>query len=120
VEQLQGQTAQPEALTIDTEQDTIIINRSGRSTYPEEKSVQTSGATPVRRLRLRTTCPPAKVIVLSGSGVLGHLVELTADLGKHRSAELVDGQIVLEHLPMEDGDRRFLTSRVSHPWPIEP
>jgi hypothetical protein len=28
------------------EKDTIIINRSGRSTYPEEKSVQTSGATP--------------------------------------------------------------------------
>src|ERR1700728_907097 len=33
-------------LTKGKEQDTIIINRSGRSTYPEEKSVQTSGATP--------------------------------------------------------------------------
>jgi hypothetical protein len=32
-------------LTKDTEQKTIIINRSGRSIYPEEKSVQTSGAT---------------------------------------------------------------------------
>jgi hypothetical protein len=36
------------SLTIDTEQETIIINRSGRSTYPEEISVQTSGATPSR------------------------------------------------------------------------
>jgi hypothetical protein len=34
-------------LTNSKEQETIIINRSGRSTYPEEKSVQTSGATPV-------------------------------------------------------------------------
>jgi hypothetical protein len=34
-------------LTKDTEQKTIIINRSGRSIYPEEKSVQTSGATSV-------------------------------------------------------------------------
>jgi hypothetical protein len=34
-------------LTKSEEKDTIIINRSGRSTYPEEKSVQTSGATPV-------------------------------------------------------------------------
>jgi hypothetical protein len=33
-------------LTKGKEQETIIINRSGRSTYPEEKSVQTSGATP--------------------------------------------------------------------------
>jgi len=33
-------------LTKSEEKDTIIINRSGRSTYPEEKSVQTSGATP--------------------------------------------------------------------------
>lgn len=34
-------------LTKSEEKETIIINRSGRSTYPEEKSVQTSGATPV-------------------------------------------------------------------------
>ena len=34
-------------LTKGKEQETIIINRSGRSTYPEEKSVQTSGATPI-------------------------------------------------------------------------
>jgi hypothetical protein len=34
-------------LTKSKEKETIIINRSGRSTYPEEKSVQTSGATPV-------------------------------------------------------------------------
>jgi hypothetical protein len=33
-------------LTKSKEQETIIINRSGRSTHPEEKSVQTSGATP--------------------------------------------------------------------------
>jgi hypothetical protein len=33
-------------LTKSEEEETIIINRSGRSTYPEEKSVQTSGATP--------------------------------------------------------------------------
>ena len=32
-------------LTKDTEQETIIIKRSGGSVYPEEKSVQTSGAT---------------------------------------------------------------------------
>src|SRR5476651_1273046 len=34
-------------LTKSEDKETIIINRSGRSTYPEEKSVQTSGATPV-------------------------------------------------------------------------
>ena len=33
-------------LTKTEEKETIIINRSGRSTHPEEKSVQTSGATP--------------------------------------------------------------------------
>ena len=33
-------------LTKSKERETIIINRSGRSTYPEEKSVQTNGATP--------------------------------------------------------------------------
>jgi hypothetical protein len=34
-------------LTKSEDKETIIINRSGRSTYPEEKSVQTSGATPI-------------------------------------------------------------------------
>jgi len=34
-------------LTKIEEQETIIINRPGRSTYPEQKSVLTSGATPV-------------------------------------------------------------------------
>ena len=33
-------------LTKSEDEETIIINRSGRSTYPEEKSVLTSGATP--------------------------------------------------------------------------
>ena len=33
-------------LTKSEEEDTTIINRSGRSTYPKGKSVQTSGATP--------------------------------------------------------------------------
>jgi hypothetical protein len=33
-------------LTRTKDDETIIINRSGRSTYPDEKSVQTSGATP--------------------------------------------------------------------------
>jgi hypothetical protein len=33
-------------LTKSEDKETIIINRSGRSTYPEENSVQTSGATP--------------------------------------------------------------------------
>src|SRR6516225_4820960 len=33
-------------LTKTKEEETIIINRSGRSTYPEEKSVSRSGATP--------------------------------------------------------------------------
>jgi hypothetical protein len=33
-------------LTKTEEDETIIINRSGRSTYPEQKSVLTSGATP--------------------------------------------------------------------------
>jgi hypothetical protein len=36
-------------LTKGKEQETIIINRSGGSTYPEEKSVQTSGASHVSR-----------------------------------------------------------------------
>jgi hypothetical protein len=39
-------------LTGTEEQDTIIINRSGRSTYLGKKSVLTSGATP----RLRPSC----------------------------------------------------------------
>jgi hypothetical protein len=34
-------------LTKTEEKDTIIINRSGRSTYPEQKSVRRSGATPI-------------------------------------------------------------------------
>ncbi len=34
-------------LTKTEDQETIIINRSGRSTHPEEKSVRTSGATPI-------------------------------------------------------------------------
>jgi len=38
-------------LTKTKEEETIIINRSGRSTYPEEKSVSRSGATPIRELR---------------------------------------------------------------------
>ena len=33
-------------LTKSEEEETIIINRPGRSTYPDEKSVLTSGATP--------------------------------------------------------------------------
>jgi len=33
-------------LTKTEEEETIIINRPGRSTYPEQKSVLTSGATP--------------------------------------------------------------------------
>ena len=37
-------------LTKSEEKETIIINRSGRSTYPEEKSVRTSGATPEQEL----------------------------------------------------------------------
>src|SRR5262249_32028749 len=36
-------------LTKTKEEETIIINRSGRSTYPEEKSVSRSGATPALR-----------------------------------------------------------------------
>jgi len=34
-------------LTKSEDEETITINRPGRSTYPEEKSVLTSGATPV-------------------------------------------------------------------------
>jgi len=33
-------------LTTSEDEETITINRPGRSTYPEEKSVLTSGATP--------------------------------------------------------------------------
>jgi hypothetical protein len=33
-------------LTRTEDDETIIINRSGRSTHPDRKSVQTSGATP--------------------------------------------------------------------------
>jgi hypothetical protein len=33
-------------LTKSEDEETITINRPGRSTYPEEKSVLTSGATP--------------------------------------------------------------------------
>ena len=39
-------------LTKSEEEETIIINRPGRSTYPDEKSVLTSGATP----DLRSCC----------------------------------------------------------------
>lgn len=37
-------------LTKSEEEETIIINRPGRSTYPDEKSVLTSGATPALML----------------------------------------------------------------------
>jgi hypothetical protein len=40
-----GDCAAGRGLTKSEEEETIIINRSGRSTHPEEKSVQTSGAT---------------------------------------------------------------------------
>jgi hypothetical protein len=40
-------TAGKKRLTKSEEQETIIINRSDRSTHPEEKSVRTSGATPL-------------------------------------------------------------------------
>jgi hypothetical protein len=33
-------------LTMNQDEETITINRPGRSTYPDEKSVLTSGATP--------------------------------------------------------------------------
>src|SRR5579872_1715841 len=41
-------------LTKSEEEETIIINRPGTSTYPEEKSVLTSGATPVVCIYCRT------------------------------------------------------------------
>ena len=47
-------------LTKDTKQETIILNRSGRSTYPEEKSVQTSGATPMRYAHLEKNATSGK------------------------------------------------------------
>ena len=42
----------PRRLTKTKEEETIIINRSARSTYPEEKSVSRSGATLGRELVL--------------------------------------------------------------------
>src|ERR1700723_2234316 len=45
-------------LTKGKEQETIIINRSGRSTYTKEKSVQTSGAIPAYD-RIASTLSPA-------------------------------------------------------------
>jgi hypothetical protein len=41
-------------LTKTEEEETIIINCSGRSTYPDEKSVLRSGATPHQSLEYRT------------------------------------------------------------------
>jgi hypothetical protein len=38
-------------LTKSKEEETIIINRPGRSTYPDEKSVLRSGATPLESAR---------------------------------------------------------------------
>src|SRR6516162_8077179 len=44
-------------LTKTKEEGTIIINRSGRSTYPEEKSVSRSGASPFYRAKFRFQNP---------------------------------------------------------------
>ena len=41
-----GDCAAGRGLTTSEDEETIIINRSDRSTYPKEKSVQTSEATP--------------------------------------------------------------------------
>jgi hypothetical protein len=50
-------------LTKTKEQETIIINRSGRSTYPEEKSVSRSGATPgVRAVGAEEIVRPRRLI----------------------------------------------------------
>src|SRR5579872_1680537 len=45
-------------LTKSEEEETIIINRPGTSTYPEEKSVLTSGATPVCCTRAHRVSKP--------------------------------------------------------------
>ena len=44
-------------LTKSEEEETIIINRPGRSTYPDEKSVLTSGATPLFEVDYREDYP---------------------------------------------------------------
>jgi hypothetical protein len=41
------------------------------------------------------------------------------DLGKHLCAELVDGEVIRQHLRMEDGERCFLDSGVRHPRSID-
>ena len=48
-------------LTKSEEEETIIINRPGRSTYPDEKSVLTSGATPSSQHRRRNFADPSVV-----------------------------------------------------------
>jgi hypothetical protein len=53
------------------EQENIIINRPGRSTYPQEKSVLTSAATPKRVWR------PAKRVKDVNSGIGGAVNEIS-------------------------------------------
>lgn len=71
-------------MTQSQDEETIIINRSGRSTYPEGKSVQRSGATP------------------NEARELGELRQYRAQL---KSAELlVIDDLFLRKLPANAGD----------------
>ena len=56
-------------LTKNGDEETITINRPGRSTYPEEKSVLTSGATPTITINRpgRSTYPEEKSVLTSGA-----------------------------------------------------
>jgi HTH-like domain len=49
-------------LTKNEDEETIIINRPGRSTYPEEKSVLTSGATSVRPLVTKSSTSSMRAV----------------------------------------------------------
>src|ERR1700722_12774984 len=61
-------------LTKGKEQETIIINRSGRSAYPEEKFVQTTGAAPLLQGVFASAAAAAR-------GVLAYLTQYQKRLG---------------------------------------
>src|SRR5271166_3221540 len=66
-------------LTTSEDEETITINRPGRSTYPEEKSVLTSGATPVTG-QLSTAAYPVIQVgtwTMTGTVVGGNTINWT-------------------------------------------
>ena len=82
-------------LTKSEEDETIIINRPGRSTYPGEKSVLTSGATPASA-RPSALCLPAGIPRAKGIGDEGIAHVFLPTLGLARNRRRLSSKLIGE------------------------